>query len=185
MLVVGATPETMLAGVPPGRPRLPGVPASGDARGVRARRTERKHGPGTAVSSSSPAGRDAGGGPRLARPDHQRDGEGRRWHAGRSAGAPNAPQACCATCRRRSPRTAACCASRASRRACVQVAPETEGADARIAGRVRANSRPLAPERVWQELARGTHGGASVAHAGGVARMWCAASRCCRKWRVL
>ena len=71
--------------------RLPGLPASADARGVRARahRAQDRR-PATAASRSTPTRRHARGGPAAPRPDDQRDGAGRGRRADRSATAAGA-----------------------------------------------------------------------------------------------
>ena len=121
-VVVGATPgDDARVRIPPGRPRFSGVPASGNARGIRARAHRAQARPRLSrLRVLRVARRHARRGPRAARPDDQRDGARRRRRAHRSATAarPISPPACCATCRRPSPRIrCACCASRASRRA--------------------------------------------------------------------
>ena len=108
---------------------------------------------------------------------------GRRRHADRPATAASAicSAACCATCRRPSPKTrcASCALARfAARFADFAVAPRNAGADARrwsAAGEVDA----LVPERVWQELSRGLMEAQPSPHVRGAARLRRAGARCC------
>ena len=140
--------------------RLPGLPASRDARGIRARAHRAQDRPRLSrLRRSTPTRRHARGRPApAATSPSTRWPQDERRRADRSAtaaGATSTPR-CCATCRRPSPRTrCASCAWRASRRASPTSAsrprPMALMREMVEAGEVDA----LVPERVWQELSRG------------------------------
>ena len=162
-VVVGADARRAAerAGLPAGRPRFPGVPASRRrTRNMRWRAASARPGPATAAS------------PRSFSPDvtleedlRRRDltinamaqARGRRDHRSlRRPGGPGGAR-CCATCRRRSARIrCASCASRASRRALRELGFQRRAETRALmrhmvaAGEVAA----LVPERVWQETER-------------------------------
>ena len=175
-VVVGATPEIMLAsGYRPVGRDFPVFLHPGHARGIRARahRAQARHRlPRLRVLRV--AGRHARGGSRAPRPHDQRDGARRGRRADRSVRRRSA------TCARRRPAPrvagvrrgpAARAARRALRRALrLRRRPRDRGADARASSRA-GELATLAPERVWQELARGLHGGAAVADARRAARL--------------
>ena len=148
-VVVGATPEMLIAsGYRPVGRDFPGVPASRDARGIRARAhraQERARLPRLRVLRV--ARRDARAGPRAARPDDQRDGARRGRHADRSLRRRGDLRA--GVLRHVSPAFAedplrVLRVARFAARFGFAVAPETRGADAR-ASRPAASSRRSRP----------------------------------------
>ena len=173
-VVVGATPEIdARVRLPAGRPRFSGVPASRDARGIRARAHRAQARPRLSrLRVLRVARRHARRGPAAARPDHQRDGARRRRRArrslrrrGRSRGRRAAPRV--AGVRRGS-------AARAARRAVrgalrLRGRAGDRGADARDR-RVRRARDAGARARLAGARAR-PDGGAAVADARGAARM--------------